>query len=223
VVALAAIGCQPFVPPSAFALLEPADTLGAGRVSVQAGGGVGAFVTTGAMRGGGGGTLRARVGVAPDHDVSLTGSSLLVDAASDGSGDYVDDSVAAGRLGWKWAMVEHWSLLAGFGGGVSPAGGFLSGDVGLVGDVGAPPFQTYGAIRASLSGPLDGRHVPSARHDDRPVAPGLTGHVTFLAGFQVRPLDPLRLTLEGGAVVTAGADEFVAFELYLAAGVELVY
>jgi len=116
-------GCAPYVhlpsvrsfPLEAAKALNPRET----GIQVEGGGGGGEYVNLGGI------SVRVRHGLAKGLDGSIEGSFQRFKITDE---DYSQNNrnIFAGRLGIKYAFIDHVALTLGFGGGGWTGGGFMS-------------------------------------------------------------------------------------------------
>ena len=128
---VAASGCYPYVhsPPARMVPLEAAKALPKGDFAVH-----------GALAGGaasfgpvvGAGTLQGRYGFGHGLEGALEVGFATLGARNTDWDTNASHSLFSGRTGFKYEAASWFAILAGFGGGVSAAGGYISPDAGLV-------------------------------------------------------------------------------------------
>ncbi|MFW2387734.1 MAG: hypothetical protein ACN4G0_05330 [Polyangiales bacterium] len=123
--------CSPYLhsPPARMLPLETAASLPKGDIAIQAAGGGGAATWGPSV---GAGTLQARFGVGHNLEVAGEGSVARIGKRDTEWDTSARQSIFAGRGGFKYAPVNWFAVQAGFGGGGSAAGGFISPDAGII-------------------------------------------------------------------------------------------
>jgi len=122
-------GCAPYVhspsvrsfPLEAAKALNPRET----GIQVEGGGGGGEYVNLGGI------SVRVRHGLAKGLDGSVEGNFQRFNITDE---DYAlqNRNIFAGRLGIKYAFIDHVALAVGFGGGGWTGGGFIGPDASLI-------------------------------------------------------------------------------------------
>jgi len=155
-------GCnhEVYSPPARMLPLESPATLGYGETGVQLEGGA-----HGAIFGpqGESGTVRVRRGIADGTDASGEVSVLHVDGSS-AAGTY--PYAFAARGGVKQRLTPWLSVGAGFGGGASAGGGFLSPDIGAVVGYENPYLVPFLSVRGGVSAPFATHTVDTSTPSD---------------------------------------------------------
>jgi hypothetical protein len=126
---LVLIGCSPYVhsPPGRSLPLETPKALNPREtgVQVEGGGTVGQYVHLA------GATLRVRHGLVKGLDGNVEGGFERIRVSS--STYRIDDRwLFTGRIGFKYAPIDHFAIRAGVAGGGWTGGGFVSPDVSLI-------------------------------------------------------------------------------------------
>lgn len=131
VLAVAAEACSPYLhsPPARTIPLETAAALPKGDFGFQAAGGGGSALWGPKL---GGGTVQARFGVGRNFEVAGEGSALRIGRQDDEWSSNARATIFAGRTGFKYSPTSWFAVQAGFGGGTSAAGGFISPDGGVI-------------------------------------------------------------------------------------------
>ena len=129
--ALAVSACSPYLhsPPARMVPLEAPQSLAKGDVAIQGAIGGGAAVWGPSVVAG---TLQGRYGFGRGFEGALEGGFAVAGARDTNWDTDASHALGAGRAGFKYAPVSWFALQAGFGGGGSEAGGFVSPDVGLI-------------------------------------------------------------------------------------------
>ena len=122
-------GCLAYVhsPPGRSFPLEAAKTLYARETSLQLEAGGGVNLTVGIP----GFNLRVRRGIVDQLDTSLELGYQRINTPDDNLAN-VDRHLGTGRVGIKYAIIDHVALTTGLGGGFWAGGGFLSPDLSMI-------------------------------------------------------------------------------------------
>lgn len=140
------IGCAPYVhspsgrsfPLEAAKALNPRET----GIQVEGGGGAGQDVNRGGI------TVRVRHGIVKGLDGSVEGGYQRFRIESE-KFSLENRNVFTGRLGFKYAPIDHVAITFGFGGGGWTGGGFIAPDASLIFGYENPycvPFIDIGAF-----------------------------------------------------------------------------
>lgn len=126
-----AAACSPYLhsPPARMLPLEAAQALGKGDVAIQGAIGGGAAVWGPSVVAG---TLQSRYGFGRGFEGALEGGFAVVGARNTSWSTDASRALFSGRAGFKYAPASWFAIQAGFGGGGSAAGGYVSPDVGLI-------------------------------------------------------------------------------------------
>jgi hypothetical protein len=157
---MAAVGCSYHVysPPARSLPLESPRPLPAGQTSVTGEAAAHALLFGPDLVGGG---LKVTHGIA-QGEVSLEGAALVVQGESAAGTNPV---VGMGRAGFH-AGDRIFGFAAGLGGGWSAAGPYVSPDFALIAGYENCYLVPFGALRASVSVPIDPRTVDVSKPED---------------------------------------------------------
>lgn len=149
--------CSPYLhsPPARMMPLETAQALPKGDIAVQGafGGGAGIWAP-----GIGAGTLQARYGFGHGFEGSVEGGFAVIVPRDTEWTTTARRTVLSARTGFKYAPTSWFGVQAGFGGGGSAAGGYISPDVGII-------FSYQGNVVPFLGGgfyssyPINGKPI----------------------------------------------------------------
>lgn len=131
VLCVGAAACSPYLhsPPARMVPLEAAQALGKRDVAIQAAIGGGAAVWGPSVVAG---TLQSRYGFGRGFEGAVEGGFAVVGARNTSWNTDASHALFSGRAGFKYAPASWFAVQAGFGGGGSAAGGYVSPDVGLI-------------------------------------------------------------------------------------------
>lgn len=131
VLALGGAACSPYLhsPPARMVPLEAAKALHKGDFAIQ-----GALAGGAAMWGPavGAGTLQGRYGFGHGLEGALEAGFAAAGPRDSTWNTEARHSVFSGRAGFKYEVASWFAVQAGFGGGGSAAGGFISPDAGII-------------------------------------------------------------------------------------------
>lgn len=146
--ALLATACTPFAlsPPARTLPLESSATLDEGDLAVQAAAGPHQAIG----RYGAEAAARVRYGVVEHVEAQAEASYAYIDY-----GDERSPHLGAGRLGLKYAPIEHLAFVAGLGAGGHVHGGFIAPDAGVILAYENPYLVPWAAVRGTISVPVD--------------------------------------------------------------------
>lgn len=182
-----ALGCAPYVhsPPGRSLPLETSKTLHPRETGVQFEGGGGAGADIGVP----GFTLRVRHGLVKHLDASaeFNFSSIRPDSSYRFEG--ANPFVFSGRIGVKYAIIDHVALTAGCAVGSWAGGGFVSPDLSLILAYENPYFIPFASAGGYTSHPFNEKLV-ALRDFDPPIdsfvgVPVLTWGWTASGGFRI--------------------------------------
>ena len=197
VAGLSLAGCPDFVlsPPAQFLPLESPRPLNEGRTYLGVEGGVASAVFGPDIPGG---SLVVRHGLGDDLELRIDASAGWITDASP-SLDF--RGIASARVGFKGLVspnFPHAAWVAGIGGGASAAGGFVSGDAGLVFGYENPYIVPFLRMSLVTSVPIAARQVDITDAGAEEPSPTFdTPHTTFGARLGVGariPIDPAEIT-----------------------------
>jgi hypothetical protein len=123
--------CSPYLfsPPARMMPLEAAKALPKGDVALQAALGGGAEVWGPVV---GAGTVQARYGFGRGFEGAAEAGFAAFGPLDTDWSTSASHALFAGRVGFKYEAVSWFAAQAGFGGGVSAAGGYISPDAGVI-------------------------------------------------------------------------------------------
>jgi hypothetical protein len=131
VLSLVASACSPYLhsPPARMVPLEAAKALSNGDFAIQGAFGGGATFWGPSVVAG---TLQGRYGFGRGFEGALEGGFAVIGQRDTDWNTTARRSLFSGRAGFKYEAASWFALQAGFGGGGSAAGGYISPDAGII-------------------------------------------------------------------------------------------
>ena len=223
-------GCNSavFSPPARPLPLESAATLPRGDTGIQAEGSANPEVLGPNVLAG---SVRVRHGLTDDVDVEVGGSVMHV-AADTKREVPVSTGIYAARGGAKVRLASPLAITAGFGGGYSAGGAFVSPDVGPVLAWENPYCVPFLATRFGVSLPISPRAVDTSEAQDgsRAHRPHATWILTAIGGVRVplgwseSPKGKVRGSVLAGLGMSHLVDDRTSADfVHLALGGEVVF